>query len=102
MHASLHCKEFNLPKEPKVALFGVVSRLYNQKGLDLLLKIIPSLLQNSKSQFVILGSGDSKQERAFSEFAQRNPTRIVASIGFDDGLARRIFAGSDFSHAQSI
>ncbi|HCY57737.1 MAG TPA: hypothetical protein DHU78_02640, partial [Opitutae bacterium] len=66
-------KEFSLSQEPKVALFGVVSRLYNQKGLDLLLKIIPSLLQNSKSQFVILGSGDSHQERAFSEFAQRNP-----------------------------
>ena len=89
-------KEFSLSQEPKVALFGVVSRLYNQKGLDLLLKIIPSLLQNSKSQFVILGSGDSHQERAFSEFAQRNPTRIATSIGFDDGLARRIFAGSDF------
>ncbi|MBL66380.1 MAG: glycogen synthase GlgA [Puniceicoccaceae bacterium] len=89
-------KEFSLSQEPKVALFGVVSRLYNQKGLDLLLKIIPSLLQNSKSQFVILGSGDSHQERAFSEFAQRNPTRIATSIGFDDELARRIFAGSDF------
>ena len=89
-------KEFSLAQEPKVALFGVVSRLYNQKGLDLLLKIIPSLLQNSKSQFVILGSGDSHQERAFSEFAQRNPTRIATSIGFDDELARRIFAGSDF------
>ncbi len=88
--------ELSLLENPNVPLFGVVSRLYEQKGLDLLLEILPSLLKHGNSQFVVLGSGDAGQEDGFAEIARLHPKRVAARIGFDDGLARRIFAGSDF------
>ena len=88
--------ELNLKKDHTLPILGVVSRLYQQKGLDLLLEIIPSLMKHSNSQLVILGSGDPSQEKTFEKFSQKYPTRISTSIGFNDGLARRIFGGSDF------
>lgn len=89
-------KEMNLVKTKKSPLFGIVSRLCKQKGLDLLLKIFPSLLRNSNAQFVLLGSGSEEQEVCFMKLAQQHPQRFAAFIGFNDRLARRIFAGSDF------
>lgn len=89
-------KEMNLPIQLGNPLFGVVSRLYHQKGLDLLLRALPEFLEETKANFVILGSGDSQQEKAFKDFAGSYPNRVSVLIGFDDGLARRIFGGSDF------
>ena len=88
-------KEFGLAssKEP---IFGVVSRLYHQKGLDLFLSILPTLLKNYCASFVILGSGSSAQEKGFQELADSFPDKVGVKIGFDDAMARRIFAGSDF------
>ena len=56
----------------------------------------PSLLEEVSCQFVILGSGDSSQEKAFSDLSKKWSGRLSVTIGFNDGLARRIFAGSDF------
>ena len=64
--------------------------------MDLLADALPSLVTNSKIQFVILGSGDPKLEQRFVELAKQYPKNISSIIGFDDGLARRIFAGTDF------
>lgn len=94
------CKE-DLIEEFKLAnknapLFGVVSRLYHQKGLDLLLSILPKMLAQDGASFIVLGSGDDTQEKGFSELADLYPDRIGVKIGFDDTLARRIFAGTDF------
>ena len=89
-------KELNLPYKPSLPLFGAVSRLYWQKGLDVLAESLPKLLENNDFQFVLLGSGDPVQEKAFSNLAHRFPERVSTYIGFDDGLARRIFAGTDF------
>ncbi len=88
--------EMNLPANPDSPLFGVVSRLYRQKGLDLLIECLPSLLSESNANFVILGSGAKEEENAFRQLGGKFPDRIGVFIGFDDGLARRIFAGSDF------
>ena len=88
--------EMRLPATPDAPLFGVVSRLYQQKGLDLLIECLPSLMSESKANFVILGSGAKEEENAFRELAGKFSDRIGVFIGFDDGLARRIFAGSDF------
>jgi starch synthase len=88
--------EMGLKSKVDGPLFGVVSRLYRQKGLDLLIECLPSLLSESKANFVILGSGAKEEENAFRELAKKFPDRIGTFIGFDDGLARRIFAGSDF------
>ena len=89
-------KEMNLLFDQNVPLIGAVSRLYHQKGLDLLADSLPSLVSNSKIQFIILGSGDKHLEKRFEELAKQFPKNIATCIGFDDGLARRIFAGTDF------
>jgi starch synthase len=89
-------KEMGLPNIDKVPLFGVVSRLYHQKGLDLLAQSLPELLTKNNFQLVLLGNGDPAQENSFRELASKFPMKISVHIGFDDGLARRIFAGSDF------
>lgn len=75
-------------------LFGVVSRLSHQKGLDLLLDALPRLLACGGG-LVLLGSDDPVLEAGFRAAAQTHPDRIGVRVGFDDGLARRIFAGSD-------
>ena len=75
-------------------LFGVVSRLTEQKGLDLLLAIgadIPEL----PAQLVVLGSGDKAMEAGFQALAQRFPGQVAVRMGFDEGLAHRIEAGAD-------
>ena len=89
-------KEFGLNSTKNLPLFGVVSRLYEQKGLDLLLKELNRLLKPNNALFCILGSGAKEQEEQFKNFARKHPSYIGVKIGFDDALARRIFAGSDF------
>ena len=89
-------REMKLPISNGVPLFGVVSRLYHQKGLDLLSEIIPNLVNSYQCKFIILGSGDPHLEKKFTSLSQRFPEHVGTVIGFDDGLARRIFAGTDF------
>lgn len=89
-------KELSVNGEIKAPLFGVVSRLFNQKGLDLLVTILPRILEETNAHFAILGSGDRTEEQNIKDLAAAYPDRIGAFIGFDDGLARRIFGGSDF------
>jgi starch synthase len=88
--------EFDLGSGKDLPLFGVVSRLYHQKGLDLLTSILKNLLESNTAQFIILGSGSPEEEGNFSKLAQEFPHNLGLKIGFDDQLARRIFAGTDF------
>ncbi len=85
---------FKLATDPDRLLFGVVSRLSGQKGLDLLLASIDTLL-SLEAQLILLGSGERWMEEAFSEAAGRYPDRIGVRIGYDEGLAHLIQAGSD-------
>jgi starch synthase len=75
-------------------LFGVVSRLSGQKGLDLLLACADELVK-LPAQLVILGSGDAALESAFRELAKRHPGQVAVRIGFDESLAHQIEAGID-------
>lgn len=75
-------------------LFGVVSRLVHQKGLDLLLPLVDAL-QKLPAQLVVLGSGDRALEEALASAAQRHPANIAVRIGFDEKLAHLIEAGCD-------
>lgn len=88
--------ELSLPLRPQSALFGVVSRLYSQKGLDLLANSLPRLLGRNDFQLGLLGSGAPGEERAFLRLAERFPRHVAVRIGFDEDLARLIFAASDF------
>ena len=85
-----------LPVRGDVPVFGVVSRLYDQKGLDLFAGILPDLLSRAEMQVVLLGSGDPGLESAFGRLAAMYPSKMYAKIGYDNGLSHLIEAGSDF------
>ena len=87
--------EFGLPVAPDRPLLGIVSRLVEQKGLDLLDQVIPWLLQRTDAQLVLLGSGNALLQFAMQQHARAHPHRIAVRIGFDAALAQRIYAGSD-------
>ncbi len=87
-------QECHLPKEPKIPLLSMVTRLDSQKGLDLLLHILDELLEEDL-QFVLLGTGDPAYEQALSEIESRHPDKMRALITYDRLLSRRIYAGSD-------
>jgi len=87
-------REMGLVEHADRPLFGVISRLTEQKGLDLLLTIgdgIPHL----PAQLAVLGSGDKAMEAGFLELAERHPGQVAVSLKFDEGLAHRIEAGAD-------
>jgi starch synthase len=75
-------------------LMGIVSRLSEQKGLDLVLAALPALLAEG-AQLVLLGSGDAPLEQAFAAAARAHPGRVAVHIGYDETLAHRIIAGAD-------
>ena len=83
-----------LVQDDEVPLFGVVSRLTHQKGLDLLADIADAVLA-LPAQLVVLGSGERALETTFRVLAQRHPGRCSVRIGFDEALAHRIEAGAD-------
>jgi len=76
-------------------LFGVISRLATQKGVDLILEALPRLLQR-RLQLVFLGAGDPTLEEELLQVAGENPDRVACRIGFDEELAHQIEAGCDF------
>ena len=75
-------------------LIGVVTRLAEQKGMDLVLEALPGILAEG-AQLVLLGSGDPRLEEDFRAAAAAHPGRVAVRIGYDDDLARRIYAGTD-------
>lgn len=88
-------KSFGLKTSDTVPVFGVVSRLADQKGIDILLNILGNLLKENL-QIAILGTGNPEYERALLTFASSNPDKLFVKIGFDPILANRIYAASDF------
>jgi starch synthase len=94
-----HCKsalqaECSLPAKQEVALIGLISRLADQKGFDLIRAIAEPMLK-LPVQFVLLGTGDPQYETYFRDLARKFPKKVKAHIGFDADLAQRVYAGSD-------
>jgi starch synthase len=83
-----------LDEAPGDPLFAVVSRLAEQKGLDLVLENVPRLIQRS-AQLLVLGTGDPALEAGFKAAAAAHPGRVAAVLGFDEDLAHRVLAGAD-------
>jgi dihydrofolate reductase len=75
-------------------LFGIISRLTEQKGLDLVLTLGEGIT-HLPAQLAILGSGDKTMEAGFRQLAERHPGQIAFKHGFDEALAHRIEAGAD-------
>jgi starch synthase len=77
-------------------LFGLVARLVHQKGVDLVLAAAETIVA-SGGQIVVMGRGEPELEQALRSAQTRHARSIGVAIRFDDGEARRIFAGSDFT-----
>ena len=75
-------------------IIGIVSRLAAQKGLDLVLEALPELV-DAGFELALLGAGEPGLETAFGEAARASRGRIAIRTGFDNALARRIYAGAD-------
>ncbi|MCG8488406.1 MAG: glycogen synthase GlgA [Chromatiales bacterium] len=87
-------REFGLPEDEYIPLFGYIGRLVDQKGVDLILQVLPGIM-DSGAQLVLLGSGDHSLQSALEKISNRYHSRVGITIGYDEGLSHRIEAGSD-------
>lgn len=87
-------KELGLPVDPGCMMIGIVSRLTDQKGLDLIAYKLDELAQ-ARVQLVVLGTGDEKYEGMFKHYAWKYPDKISAQIYFSNDLSHRIYASCD-------
>jgi starch synthase len=87
-------RQGKLAVDPTAPVYGVVGRLVEQKGIDLLTAAAPGLLA-SGGQIVVLGSGEPSYETKWNDLAARSAGKLWLTLGFDAGLAQRIYAGSD-------
>jgi starch synthase len=88
-------RRIGLEVKPEALLFGVVSRLSLQKGLDLLITVMPTFVELGAQFALLLGGGDQDLENAFSSAQSAHPGRISCVIGHDETLAHLIQAGVD-------
>lgn len=84
----------NLDVDENKPVISMITRLVDQKGIDLVAAVIHEILQLDL-QFIILGTGDSQYENMFREVAYTYPDKMRACITFDEDLSRKIYAGSD-------
>lgn len=84
----------NLPQKNDIPLFGIVSRLAEQKGFDILGQAIEKVCK-MHLQLVILGTGDIKYHELLQDMVKKYPKVISLHLKFDDALAHKIYAGSD-------
>lgn len=87
-------QEYGLPEELNVPLLGMVSRLVDQKGVDLVVSALERLL-TMNIRLAMLGAGEPRYEQQLTAFAQRYPQRLGVRFAFDEPLSHRIQAGSD-------
>ena len=85
----------NLIHDRSIPLIGVVSRLTEQKGFDLVEQVIESKLRDSSFQLVILGTGEERYQRFLRRLSEDYPDRVSVVLGFDVSMAQLIYGGSD-------
>lgn len=88
--------ELGLAVDNTQPLFGIVSRLVEQKGLPLLLAVLPDIVARG-GQLVMLGSGDAALEAAFTDAARAHPLQVAVRIGYDEAFAHRVFGATDLT-----
>ena len=88
-------EELGLEINSKAFLIGMVTRLVEQKGIDLILQMMDRFLSYSNSQLVVLGTGDRHYETQLWQMASRFPGRVSTQLLYSDAQSRRIYAGSD-------
>jgi starch synthase len=87
-------RRFALPVNEHIPLFGLIGRLVEQKGIDLILECLPEMIAMNM-QFILLGSGDKAFENQLQKLAALYPDKIAITIGYDEALAHVIEAGAD-------
>ncbi len=87
--------ELGLPVRPDVPLIGVVSRLTDQKGLDLIQAVIDPLLQHTGCQLVVMGTGELRHHEMLNGVVSRRPEQAAVQLTFSRPLEQRIYAGCD-------
>ncbi len=87
-------RRFALPANGNIPLFGLIGRLVEQKGIDLILEALPEMV-TMNMQFVLLGSGDKDYEKQLQQLADLYPNKIAVTLGYDESLAHLIEAGAD-------
>ncbi len=87
-------KELHLPEDPNVYMIGIVSRLTDQKGLDLIDRAMNDIMTDG-TQFVVLGTGDRRYEDMFRYYQGIHPAKLSANIYFSDELSHKIYAACD-------
>lgn len=88
-------EEVGLTPDAQPFLLGVVSRLVEQKGIDILLPVLDRFLDSTTAQVVILGTGEPAYETALATLAQAYPGRMAVELRYNDALSRRIYGGTD-------
>lgn len=87
-------KEVGLPIDPDKFVIGIISRLTDQKGLDLVDRVMNEICSEDL-QFVVLGTGDPKYENMFRYYASQYPDKVSSNILYSDALSKKIYAGAD-------
>ena len=87
-------KDLGLNEDPKVFMIGIVSRLTDQKGFDLIARVLDELLHDV-IQVVVLGTGTEQYENMFRHYAWKYSGSVSANIFYSDELSHRIYAGAD-------
>lgn len=88
-------KRANLPQDAEIPLIGMVQRLEEQKGFDILIRAAHPLLQETTTQLVILGKGSEYYQSLLRQVASQYPQQVALFTEFDDLLAHLIYAGGD-------
>ncbi len=87
-------ERFGMKYNPETPVIGIISRLYESKGIDLILEGLPKLIKNDV-QVVLLGTGEKKFHQFFEKFGFKHPDKFACYLGFNDELAHLIEAGAD-------
>ncbi len=87
-------KELHLPEDPNAYMIGIVSRLTDQKGLDLVDRAMNDIMTDG-TQLVVLGTGDRRYEDMFRYYQGIHPAKLSANIYFSDELSHKIYAACD-------
>ncbi|MDD2723379.1 MAG: glycogen synthase GlgA [Methylovulum sp.] len=87
-------QRMQLPVNDSIPVLGLISRLVEQKGIDMVLDCLPEML-SMDMQFVLLGSGDKVVEQRLQTWAEAHPDKIAVTLGYDESLAHLIEAGAD-------
>nr|WP_219914505.1 glycogen synthase GlgA [Thalassobacillus sp. CUG 92003] len=87
--------ELGLPIREDVPMIGIVSRLVEQKGFDLIGRVLNELLHEEDIQVVVLGTGEYHYEQLFMWAQEQHPSKMSANITFSDSLSRQVYAASD-------